>query len=166
MLGDKFTGAELAAEVNDKLSLSQGGTIFGDVNMNGNFTCDKMHSVTQSGELIPFQAFKIIQYQGNSKDPRENSYQEIQTGINEIKMVMVFKHETGMPQYNYSPRSHPMGIATPDFPYKDGDAKVVLEIVNGGFKVYTYAGVSSSPASDGGSYGLNSQGIYTALIFA
>lgn len=166
MLGDKFTGAELATEVNDKLSLSQGGTIFGDINMNGNFTCDKMYSATQSGELIPFQAFKIIQYQGSSKSALEDSCQEIQTGINEIKMVMVFKHNTGMPPYYYSPRSHPMGIATPDFPYKDGDAKVVLEIVNGGFKVYTYAGVSSDPGVDGGSYGLNSQGVYTALIFA
>lgn len=170
MLGEKFTGAELASEVNDKLSRSNGGAICGDVSVDGNITCDgitcnTMRHVAESGELIPFHAFKIIQYEGESSGVEGAgiiSTQEIQVGINEIKLVMVFKHQGEVEGYVHL-TVHPMGVATPSIPYKVED-QVLLEIVDGGFKVHTY-NCSIGAADDANSKGLNSTGTYTALIF-
>lgn len=164
MLGDNFTGAMLAAEVNDKLSLTDGGVIHGGVHVDGGVTCNSMCHVTDSGELIPFHAFKIIQYEGESSGIEGAgiiSTQEIQVGINEIKLVMVFKHQGVVDDYTEI-TVHPMGVATPSIPYKVGD-QVLLEIVDGGFKVHTHN--QNKNDDEVNSKGLNSQGTYTALIF-
>lgn len=163
MLREKFTGAELAAEVNDKLSQSDGGTI-------GQTTFSSEGGVgvlASNNELIPFQPFKIIQYQGNG-DPVSSSSQEIQLGF-QPKMVMIISHVSYVSDVmNDLYYNTPFAIATSDCPaqVKDGStmSKDILEITDVGFVVHTTE-IHYYPTLNKFA-GLNNAGVtYTAFIF-
>ena len=159
MLGETFTGAQLATEVNRKIS--KDGFVVGSTAMDSE---GKLGTVVESGELIPFRAFKIIQYTGNASEKTSNwQTQFIDVGFTPSMVVVIgsipCQDAYGDPYaYDYTIAA----IATSTVPFKCEEG-VLMQIEDSGFTVGTFRKVTSG---DLHYVGLNhSGGAYTALVF-